>query len=198
MTAQMNDKFQYRRKNYAIAGISEGDLFEPDTLDMKPAGLCSACWRGYVAEYGVKSKHLVLHSLKINLLKEIGEKYEIESGPPVNSVRPHVFKGRGSFFNNVYKGINLHLEYSGGLLLADGFIQSLYVHMGFHPAWKYETVIELVFENGVLTSEYDRSEKMAEIRALVAEQRDDDPRNEPTQKEISDFIERAFDRRYDR
>lgn len=39
---------------------------------------------------------------------------------------------------------------SGGLLLGEGFIQELYVHMGFHPAWKYLHVIELIFEGGQL------------------------------------------------
>ena len=46
-------------------------------------------------------------------------------------------------FNNQYADVNYPIAYTGGLLLARGFIQKLYEHMGFHPAWKYEQVIEL-------------------------------------------------------
>ena len=45
--------------------------------------------------------------------------------------------------------------------LADGFIQNLYVHMGFHPAWKYREVHELLFEDGRLLHAQDRSAAMA-------------------------------------
>ena len=41
--------------------------------------------------------------------------------------------------------------------------------MGFHPAWKYEEVHELVFESGILESESDLSSRMAEIRDKVFE-----------------------------
>jgi hypothetical protein len=58
--------------------------------------------------------------------------------------------GEHDWFNNHYEGLAYHLEYSGGLLLADGFLQDLYVPMAFHPAWKHETVLELIFEAGGL------------------------------------------------
>ncbi len=56
------------------------------------------------------------------------------------------------------------MNYTGSLLLGDGFIPGLYVHMGVQSSWKFEKVIELVFKNGVLEKEEDLSEKMAEIR----------------------------------
>lgn len=36
--------------------------------------------------------------------------------------------------------------------------------MGFHPAWKFETVIELIFKNGFATEIRNVSERIAEIR----------------------------------
>ena len=37
--------------------------------------------------------------------------------------------------------------------------------MGFHPAYKFRSVHELLFEQGTLTRSFDRSERMAQIRA---------------------------------
>jgi hypothetical protein len=67
-------------------------------------------------------------------------------------------------FNNHYEGLDYPLDYTGSLLIADGFIQALYVHGGFHPAWKFERVLELVFDAGRFVEVVDRSERMAEVR----------------------------------
>ncbi len=56
------------------------------------------------------------------------------------------------------------MPFTGGLLLADGFIQQLYVHMGFHPAWEFESVVELLIESGNVVAALDRSAAMKELR----------------------------------
>jgi hypothetical protein len=196
MTAQINDTFRYRNREYAVAGISEGELFEPSLLDLKPAGTCSACWRGYQAVFALSGSRLVLVALHVNLFTP-GEVFEHAEGPIINGVRPGKSRGERDWFNNHYEGLAYHLEYTGGLLLAEGFIEALYVHMGFHPAWKYERVVELIFEAGTLKHEFDRSERMAEIRQEVAERSGEaDPDQRPTEDEIAQFVERAFDRSY--
>jgi len=196
MTAQINDTFRYRKHEYAVAGISEGELFDPSLLDLKPAATCTACWRGYQAVFALSGPRLVLAALHVNLFKP-GERWEREEGPLINGVKPGDRRGEHDWFNNHYEGLNYHLEYTGGLLLADGFIPELYVHMGFHPAWKYEQVVELVFDAGTLKQEFDRSAQMAEIRQRLAESRaGDDSEQTPTQEEIIRFIERAFNRSY--
>lgn len=69
--------------------------------------------------------------------------------------------------------------------------------MGFHPAWKYEKVVELVFEGGVLQKAGDRSAEMAELRNLVLAQAEQgDVRRRGPDVSIREFVERAFDRRY--
>jgi hypothetical protein len=201
MTAQMPDTFRYRKREYAVAGISEGKLFDPSLLDVKPAGTCSACWRGYQAVFAVLESRLVLDTLHLNLIRRTEGKpgYERVEGPVINGVVPDPPKKGLSFFNNHYVGLKYHLEYSGGLLLADGFIESLYVHMGFHPAWKYKTVIELVFDAGVLKQGFDRSDRMAEIREMVSKSQKKGATSEmPSEEEIKQFVERAFDRSYRR
>jgi hypothetical protein len=196
MTAQINDLFRFRGREYAVAGISEGELFDPSLLDLKPAGTCTACWRGYQAVFGVSHARLVLDALHVNLLMP-GEGYQRQDGPVINGVSPTGPRPKYDWFNNHYEGLDYHLEYTGGLLLADGFVQELYVHMGFHPAWKYKTVIELIFDAGILVQEFDRSERMAEIRNMVLESRtESDSARMPTAEDITRFVERAFDRRY--
>jgi hypothetical protein len=196
MTAQINDTFRYRNGEYAVAGISEGELFDPSLLGLKPAGTCTACWRGYQAIFALSGSRLVLDVLHVNLLKP-GQGYEREEGPIINDVNPCVEQGEFDLFNNHYEGLSYHLEYTGGLLLADGFIKDLYVHMGFHPAWKYETVFELIFDAGILKEEFDRSEQVAAIRQRFLElQAENESNRRPTNNEIRRFVERAFDRSY--
>jgi len=199
MTAQIDDTFRYREATYSLAGISEGELFDISVLDLKPEATCTACWRGYQAVFAVVQSRLVLDTLHVNLMcpDEGNERFQREVGPVINGVIPSGPRREVDFFNNHYEGLNYHLEYSGGLLLADGFIQSLYTHMGFHPAWKYKTVIELIFEAGILKQEFDRSERMAEIREMVMNERNLNPSTErQTAVEIVRFVERAFDRSY--
>ena len=196
MTAQIHDIFRIRDTEYSLAGISEGKLFDPADLELNPVMTVTACWRGYQAVFAVSDSRLVLDTLHVNLFEE-GERCERKAGHAINGIKPTAPEGEYDFFNNHYEGLNYPLEYTGGLLLADGFIHDLYVHMGFHPAWKYEHVIELVFEKGVLTDEFDRSERMAELRRMIAESRVDRVQNrKPTDEEIRKFIEGAFDRTY--
>jgi hypothetical protein len=195
MTAQINDSFRHRDTDYSVAGISAGELFDPVVLDLDPAMLDTACWRGYQVVYSIVETHLVVADLHVHLLED-GEGYHSKQGPIINGVTP-TGKLEEFDFNNHYHGLNYHLEYTGGLLLADGFIDDLYVHMGFHPAWKYERVIELIFENGVLVQEFDRSEKMAEVRQMIIDSRSYRGSNQmPTKDEIREFVERSFDRTY--
>lgn len=206
MTAQINDTFFYQGESYAIAGISEGGLFDPAAFGLEPASICSNCWRGWQAEYALAGRQLVVDVLNVNLFDRDRPRgsYERVPGPPIGGVLPvdgeqDDSKGRrfSSRFNNRYENLGHPLTYTGGLLLASGFIRDLYVNMGFHPAWKYEKVVELVFEGGMLQKARERSAEMAELRNLVlAQAEQSDARGRGSDASIRKFIERAFDRRY--
>ncbi len=193
MTAQIEDLFRYQGIKYSVSGTSEGELdelFDPSLLALTPVGVWSDCLRGFQAVFAIVDSRLVLDTLHVNLFAG-GEDDEPQKGLPINGVSPTGSSGKYDFFDNHYVGIGYHLEYTGGLLLADGFIQDLYVHMGFHPAWKYTNVVELVFETGVLQNEFDRSERMAELRQLLL-----DSGRSPTDTEMLEFVKRSFDRTY--
>lgn len=195
MTAQMNDAFRYQDAEYALAGISKGELFNPLIFGLHPMMASTACWRGYIATYAVNDSHLVLDNLLINLHDMDLQSLQMEV-PLINGIKPISPAGRHSLFNNDYKDLNYRIHYTGGLLLGKGFIQELYVHMGFHPAWKYKKVIELIFENGVLTGEFDRSKRMAELRRTIEETSRENTGNSPKLDYVNEFIERSFDRSY--
>jgi len=76
--------------------------------------------------------------------------------PPI----PRVFEQQRLLFKN----LGAPMPFTGGLLLARDFVERLYVHMGVHPAWKFRTVHELIFQQGRLVSETDCSERMERVR----------------------------------
>ena len=201
MTAQFNDLFLYRDIEFALAGVSEGNLFDPAQFELHPIAASTACWRRYIAFFALSDSYLILDRLFVNLPGEGTEEQIYAKGPSINGIRPLIkqtsFKGGLQLFNNHYENLNYRLDYTGGLLLGHEFIRELYVHMGFHPAWKYKTVIELIFENGLLTRQSDRSERMAEFRQRIQNDAHADERKKmPTREEISEFVEHSFDRTY--
>jgi hypothetical protein len=231
MTAQIGDSIRYAGEHYYLVGVSSDhpldELFDPERFDIRTFSDCTACWRGFVATYGLRENRLVLEELEINVcdpeweeeLKRLTELKEIRRylpphrrgpkpqprpmkpgpcGPAINGVLPlPPADPSGIFaFSDNYHQIGLPLSFTGGLLLGDGFISELYEHMGFHPAWKFEKVIELIFVEGTLTAAHDRSTDMAEIRAAKAGSDGRTSTRFSSPEEIVGWIETCFDRRY--
>lgn len=189
MTAQFNDLFVLDGKEYQLSGISDGELFSPGKLGIQSGLCCTACWRGYIATFGLLADRLVLSELLTS--------FDTQDAPTINGVSPSKVQRPFLGFTHRYENANLDLDYSGGLLVTNGFIQELYIHMGFHPAWKYREVIELVFDNGRLVAQTDRSDVCDEIRKRMADKglmkrlflnvRD---------SSLESFIDKAFERTY--
>jgi hypothetical protein len=160
----MPDHVVLRERTYAIAGVDGEGLFDPSEAGLSPVPSCTACQRGYVCRYAVRDDQLVLDGLKISLVHLVEGELEPRRGPRIHGVEPKT-PGEGHvLFNNVYEGLALPIPFTGAMLVGDDFVQELYRHMGFHPAWKYRTVLELSFEEGHLVVERDVSEKMAAVR----------------------------------
>lgn len=186
MTAQFPDTIVVGRRRLSIAGVQGEGLFDPHSLGLHPVASCTACWRGYVCHYTVKDAQLVLAELDLSLYDE--------DGPPISGVEPT--RPRDGLFDHVYKKLDLAVAFTGGLLAGQGFIRELYVHMGFHPAWKYRTVLELVFDGGRLTEQHNVSRKMQDIRARMA-RRPLRPGTTSGEEEIGAWIESTFRLHYD-
>lgn len=177
MTAQMPDLVRWQGREFALAGIDGGPLFDPDEHGLELRMISTACWRGHICLYAVDAGELVLASLTVGM-----------DSPPPELFGATVSKS--TWGDTRYEPIRVPVPFTGGLLIGDGFIRELYVHMGFHPAWKYRDVHELLFENGRLTAHHDRSDAMAAVRA-------DEPRLRPDREdELKSWIESTFDRSY--
>ncbi len=111
MTAQMHDSFLLQDQRFSLVSFGSEGLFQPAAYGMQPLPRVTSCWRGYVCTYKTLYNKLVLDTLQVNLSQE---------GPALQNIRPEV-PARG-MFNNVYHELGLHMDYSGGMLVADGFI----------------------------------------------------------------------------
>ena len=78
-----------------------------------------------------------------------------------------------------YRDLGLPVQFSGEILAADGLIMELYLHGGFHPAWKYGKNLELQFDKGFLTSTRDVSDIFKEFRHKFVSSDDGWPRCTP-------------------
>ena len=168
MTAQVPDVIEYRGKQYSIAGVSGEGLFDPSEHGMKPLPSNSANWRGFACEYVVFGNTLLLDRLCVDLESPGRELFGVSPETKFFDSVPEAARANYASCVSVYEGLNHKVTYTGGLLLGEDFIDELYVHMGFHPAWKFREVHELVFDRGTLTQEADLSEKIAQVREKMS------------------------------
>jgi hypothetical protein len=116
--------------------------------------------------------------------------------PPSFHGHPGTWVRSGPYIRTVlYSRMSIPMPFTGGLLACDGFIRELYVHMGFHPAWKFEHVEELLFDEGRLTRREDVSEELARVRSRLVE-RPLKPGPTANIAEISAWIDRVFTLEY--
>ena len=175
MTAQVPDAILIENKSCAIAGVEGDELFTPQSLGTTPGTANTACWRGYICQYKIENNELLLDELQVSIVKVEGEgrdrKFVQLTGPEIDAVQPKSAEGKFFSAGNLYENLNLLIPFSGALFAADGFIRELYVHMGFHPAWKYETVYEVKCENGKVSAIEDISKQMEALRKKAAEEK---------------------------
>jgi hypothetical protein len=164
MTAQMHDRINYQGHEYNLVGINGSELFNPEKFGFKPTGRVTSCGRGFVCHYILSGNTLVLSKLEVSYGHLGRTKFSPKKCPTINNVSPTYTEDRSARFNNLYENLNLKIEFTGGILIADDFIYKLGVNMGFHPAWKYRIIYELTFDNGQMINLQDVSKKMEEIR----------------------------------
>jgi hypothetical protein len=142
----------------------------------------------------VERDDLLLTQVHVGLRDENAERARRDEGPPLFGVGPRYDEQHWSF---VYAPLEVPVSFTGGLLLGRDFIRDLYVHMGFHPGWKYREVHELVFEQGRLREAFDRSAAMEAIRGSL-KPTDLRPARDASRAEVQAWIEQTFSLRYER
>ncbi|WP_196892786.1 hypothetical protein [Aureivirga marina] len=190
MTAQISDQFIYNNQFYSLTGFTEEICFHPGDYEIFTKSASTACWRGFYRTFSIENNELVAKNLNVND-SNINEN---PLGPIINGVKPKRNKGR---FNKTYENINLKIDFTGSILIGKDFIRDLYVHMGFHPAWKYETVFEFTFENGNLKKQENLSDKMSEIRQEWSKLKNKKG-EETISFDLDEWIKKTFDQKYNK
>jgi hypothetical protein len=98
-------------------------------------------------------------------------------------------------FSHTYERLNLKTLFTGSMLLAKDFIESMYVHMGFQRPMAFKTVLEIQVQDGDIVSMSNLSEKMEELR-----QKDRDKGAQPdssSRPDIDRWVADTFSREYD-
>lgn len=192
MTAQLSDTLLYGDEEYSICGVNGEGLFDPAHENIEAVAWETDCWKGFLCTYKILPNELLLFDLNVGLGLETETIIRHGQAPKIHGVYPSC-SGESSVAE--YRHLNLKIPFTGGLLLGKNFLWELYVHMGFHPAYKYQNVLEILFEEGNVIKVRDCSEKMAEIRRRGAEKtRHSDG---DTMHELVSWIERCFDMSYE-
>jgi hypothetical protein len=180
MTAQAHDHVTFRGRDYLLVGVDGGELFHLFDQGIVTQATTTANWRGWVAGYEIQGDRLTLKELHdVGLVTAPGEPLPVLRGVAARR------EGGASFS---FPELNWPLDFTGRLIIARGFIQSLYRHMGFHPAWKFEESWELEVDGGSVTSARDMTAEMTDLRKKIQAGKLLDPDTES----VPGWIERTF------
>ena len=191
MTAQANDTIRYRDADYQLTGIKGEGLFTPHDHGIFVRPMHTGCWRGYIVHYAIVDGELQLDRAEMQLMQPPGDASKREA--PLLFGKPPATFDASSRAN--YEALGVRMPFTGGLLLARDFIHEMYVHMGFHPAYKYRTVHELVFDDGRVTNESDQSPVMEQIREKLKGKKLA-PGEAASESELMEWIKSTFSREY--
>ena len=158
MTGQIPDKLIYNKSSYSIVGLKGEGLPSPFDFGLEPISPHTANWRGFIMTYIIVENRLIVQEMNVTV-KDMKEK-----PPLINGVTPETQK-EGSL-HLTYKSFKLKTQFTGKILIAKDFIDSMYVHMGFQSPISFETVIELKISDGTLINVTDFSEIMKDYRKL--------------------------------
>jgi len=196
VTAQICEEFLYQEQAYVLIDVSnriDDALFDPAASGLSPYPSTMACWRGYKAVFSVVEGKLVLDKLHINLRRLVDGKSKSQKGLPINGVNPistAIGNGRlDMLFNNHYEDLALPITYNGGLLLGQDWIPG---RDGYYPFWRYETVLELIFEEGVFQAYFDRSQDLADFQVQYKAWRAGKREEMPDRTQVREIMNRSF------
>ena len=179
VTGQIPDEFILNGEKFSLVGIKGQKLFTPEDFGIIPLSASTACWRGYIMGYTTTHNCLILDNMRVNTKKS----------KKINGIKPQTGNGN-RFFKYHYKDLKLKSNFTGSILLAKDFINSMYVHMGFQRPTAFETVVELYLENGEIILMKDISKQIEDYRNNDVD-RGARPRSN-SMNDIGKWIEKTF------
>ncbi|MHA1242097.1 MAG: hypothetical protein ACTSQU_15155 [Promethearchaeota archaeon] len=184
MTGQIPDKLIYNKSSYSIVGLKGEGLPSPLDFSLEPVSPHTANWRGFIMTYKITENCLCVQEMNISV-KDLKKK-----PPLIDGVNPETKKE--GVIHLLYKNLKLKTQFTGKLLIAKDFIDSMYVHMGFQSPISFKSVIELKFSDGTLIKVTNFSEIMKKYRKRNAT----DGKLGPTEN-LQEWIARTFSLDYD-
>lgn len=91
------------------------------------------------------------------------------SFPEIGDIEPKIYEISYGITNACYEGIHIPLLYTGGMIAGKGYLKEYDKGMicsgrYYEPVYCYETLVELIFQDGRLVTEIDHSKAMRRIR----------------------------------
>lgn len=170
MTAQTHNRVVFEGNIYRLLATSGDKLPAPLTFGIEPRIWSTANRRGYITTFICQNNKLLLNEFHIGYV-------ENDNWKPINNIKPEIYYREGWVQHNlkqpsyekrpygkVYSNLNIVVDFSGGILIGNDFIQELYSHGGFQETYKFKSVYELLFQNGTLTQSLDQSLVAAQWR----------------------------------
>jgi hypothetical protein len=156
MTGQIADNLIYNRSSYSIVGLKGEGLPSPLDFGLEPVSPHTANWRGFIMTYTIVENRLFVHEMNVSV-EDIMEK-----PPRINDIVPETKKE--GVLHLTYKSLKLKTQFTGKILIAKDFIDTMYVHMGFQSPISFKTVIELEISDGSLIKVNNFSKIMKKYR----------------------------------
>lgn len=129
----------YMNKNYTILSAEQEFILHPSALGILPTTRASLqC--SFSCSYQVEDYRLVLTGMELS-----------------------DDKNRGQHLENT----SLRTIYNGAVLLGSNLIKEYYLKDDNPACFSYQTVLELIFENGMLITTVDQSKAMLRIRKNI-------------------------------
>lgn len=180
MTVQIHDRVLWNHQDHLLVGVGGEGLFDARAHGLETRPTTTANRRGWAAHYAIQDDRLILTELS-----DVGLWVGPGAAPATLFGVQAVAEGPGS-----YRFPELHhpVPFTGNLLIARGFIRSLYRHMGFHPAWKFEESWDLVLDDGRLIEARELTPEMRSLRKKIKSGKIQDP-DSPTRP---NWIARTF------
>ena len=194
MTKQIVDVVYHNSERLFPLSISGTGLPHPRDYGLHPFMISTACWRGFYCEYTIREDRLwltrlvVRHDGEYPVIDGVKALYEEDRFLAADEEEPEFLLGRLVFQETVkdsetiirelhydggiYENLNVPASFTGGILVNMGDVDVPYIQYDFNYLSSSETILELLFEKGVLVKTIDHSAAVAAKRdELVKKQR---------------------------
>ena len=165
MSHQIEDIFFWNDEKWVFLAAEDiYSLFDPECYGLSPTSIRTDCWKGFVIQFTVRNRELILDELWVycenGIYPKINGIAADSSAPSWVRVVGLIFKllcpfgknmvGLDEYFRH-YKNIGKRLHYSGTITIGQTLIEE-YGECAFMTPGMYERVYKLDFQDGIYLS----------------------------------------------